>query len=356
MILEVDRTNLHQTRLVPEPSTAPAAGAARMRIDTFALTSNNVTYGAFGDMLGYWNFFPAEGAWGRIPVWGFADVADANGTDLDPGTRVYGYFPMAEELVVEPGEVNKRGFTDLTPHRQAMAATYNKYTATAADPAYEAGREGQEMVLWPLFFTAFLIDDYLDDNDNFGAATIVVSSASSKTASATAYLLHERAGLEVVGLTSAGNRAFVEGLGCYHRVVTYDEVDGLAAGAAVYVDIAGNGDVRAAVHTDCGDALVHSMIVGGTHWDHQPETTEPLAGPDPAFFFAPTQIAKRNEDWGTAEVDRRVGEAWRRYSRWTDGWLQLRAARGPEAVEAAFRELLAGKSDPKVGYVCSMHR
>jgi hypothetical protein len=354
MILEVDRSNLHQTRLVPEAATDLAASQARLRVDSFALTSNNVTYGAFGDMLGYWDFFPSEGPWGRIPVWGFADVVDGNGTDLAAGTRAYGYFPMAEELVVEPGEVGERGFTDLAAHRQAMAATYNRYTAVAADPAYETGREGQEMVLWPLFFTAFLLDDAIVDG-GFGDATVVVSSASSKTASATAYLLHERGGMHVVGLTSTGNRGFVEELGCYHRVATYDEVGTLPSGPAVYVDIAGNGDVRAAVHGHFGDALQHSLIVGGTHWDHQSQDAAPLAGPAPTFFFAPTQIAKRNEDWGAAELERRVGEAWRRYSRWTDGWLQLRRADGPAAVEAAFRELLEGKCDPRVGYVATMH-
>ena len=147
MILEVDRTNLHQARLVPEPQSPLSDGAARLRVDTFALTSNNVTYGAFGDMLGYWNFFPAEGEWGRIPVWGFADVVEPNGTELDLRARVYGYFPMAEDLVVEPGKVGSRGFTDLTAHRQAMADTYNRYTRAEADPAYEPGREGQQMVL-----------------------------------------------------------------------------------------------------------------------------------------------------------------------------------------------------------------
>ena len=36
------------------------------------------------------------------------------------------------------------------------------------------------MLYRPLFFTSFLIDDFLDDNECFGASTVVLASASSK--------------------------------------------------------------------------------------------------------------------------------------------------------------------------------
>ena len=68
------------------------------------------------------------------------------------------------------------------------------------------------------------------------------------------------------------------------------------------------------------------MIVGGTHWDHETEvTSRDLPGPAPAFFFAPAQITKRNDDWGRDELGRRTATAWTDYSTWTDGWLALRA-------------------------------
>ena len=56
-----------------------------------------------------------------------------------------------------------------------------------------------------------------------------MSSASSKTASGTAFCLDARDGLALIGATSAGNRAYVEGLGCYGRVVDYAEVTALPA-------------------------------------------------------------------------------------------------------------------------------
>jgi hypothetical protein len=147
----------------------------------------------------------------------------------------------------------------------------------------------------------------------------------------------------------------VRGLGCYDDVVPYAGIGGLPVTDAVYVDVAGNLDVRAAVHTRLADRLRHSMIVGGTHWDHEATVQAPDAGPSAEFFFAPTQIAKRTKDWGQAVLDARVGEAWHRYSEWVDGWLVVEECVGPEQVEVAYRSLVDGRVDPRIGYVCTMH-
>ena len=43
-----------------------------VQVDRFAFTANNVTYGAAGDTIGYWKFFPAredaQNEWGCLPV------------------------------------------------------------------------------------------------------------------------------------------------------------------------------------------------------------------------------------------------------------------------------------------------
>lgn len=353
-VFEVDRKDLRTTRIVDERAPELRANAARLHVASFALTSNNVTYAAFGDAMQYWNFFPASDGWGRVPVWGFADVEASNVDGLAAGRRVYGYFPMATTLDVEAGRVDDRAFVDTAPHRQAMAGTYNRYLFTDADAIYEAGREAQQMILWPLFFTSFLIDDFLADNAFFGASTVVISSASSKTAIGAAHRCAQRPGTSVVGLTSPGNAAFVTELGCYDETFTYDEIAKLPERDAAFVDIAGNRDVQSAVHEHYRDRLRYSMVVGATHWDHETDAPPPSAGPAPQFFFAPTQIAKRVKDWGQATLDARVGEAWQRYSAWTDGWLRIERCDGPAAVEAAYRTLLDGRVDPRVGYVCSM--
>ena len=102
------------------------------------------------------------------------------------------------------------------------------------------------MLLRPLFFTSFLIDDQLADDGLVARGPILISSASSKTAIAAAFMLAQRDGVELVGLTSPGNADFVTGLGIYDRTVGYDAIDSLEPGPATFVDIAGDGEVRLA--------------------------------------------------------------------------------------------------------------
>jgi hypothetical protein len=355
MNFEVAKDELATTRVVPAPVTALAPDRARLRVETFALTTNNVTYAVFGAAMQYWDFFPTDDpdGWGRVPVWGFAEAVESTSAACAVGERLYGYLPMASELVIEPGRADERGLTDVTAHRAPMASAYNRYTRCAADPGYDATRETQQMLLSPLFFTSFVVDDFFADRGDLGTDTMILSSASSKTAIGIAFEAHRR-GRRVVGLTSARHRDFVVALGVYDEVVLYGDVSP-EAGTAVFVDMAGNADVRHAVHAAYGDRLAHSMVVGGTHWDHSAdEASGALPGPRPEFFFAPTQIAKRSADWGRAELDRRIAAAWTAYSTWTDGWLVARRAVGPDAVGAAWVELLAGGTDPSTGYACAL--
>src|SRR3954462_13255744 len=97
-------------------------GEALLEIDSFGLTTNNITYAVFGDAMSYWSFFPAEEGWGRVPVWGFANVAAAGDTGWGEGVRVFGYFPPSSRLVVLPERIDARGFVDAAPHRAGLPA------------------------------------------------------------------------------------------------------------------------------------------------------------------------------------------------------------------------------------------
>ena len=59
----------------------------------------------------------------------------------------------------------------------------------------------------------------------------MLSSASSKTAYGTAFLLHGQ-GPQLVGLASAPNVAFTQSLGCYDRVLPYAAIDQLSPALA----------------------------------------------------------------------------------------------------------------------------
>ena len=72
--LLVSRADLTETTVRETEPPALTEGQALLRVDRVGVTANNVTYALFGDAMHYWDFFPAEPGWGRVPLWGFADV------------------------------------------------------------------------------------------------------------------------------------------------------------------------------------------------------------------------------------------------------------------------------------------
>jgi NADPH:quinone reductase-like Zn-dependent oxidoreductase len=356
---EVGRNDLRQTRLVRgsiDAEAAAQAGKAVLALDHFALTANNITYAAFGDQMSYWNFFPAADGYGRIPVWGFADVVASGVEGLAVGERVFGYFPMSSHLVVEPGRLSPKRFVDQSAHRQGLSPVYNTYERVSGDPAYAPAQEAAQMILRPLVMTSYLIADFFEDNTFFGARQVLVISASSKTSLGLAFCLKRlaAAGISVIGLTSARNKAFVEGTGYYDKVVTYDAVSSLDASIpTAYVDMAGSVDLLKQIHGHFGEQIVYACRVGGTHWEDLAGRLE-LPGARPKFFFAPDQIAKRHKDWGPGGLEQRFAGVWGGLLGSVDSWLKVRRVKGPEAVEAAYRDTLEGRVPPEEGLVLSL--
>ncbi len=353
--LLVRKTALADTRWQQHDPAALAPGQVRLRTDLFALTANNITYAAMGEAMDYWRFFPSDdAAWGVIPVWGFAHITESAHPDLAAGEKLYGYWPMADHAVLQADQVTATSLVDAAPHRAGLHPVYNQYTRCHRDPFYTPESEAVQALLRPLFMTSWLIDDFLADNAGFGATTLLLSSASSKTAYGTAFQLAQREGFQVVGLTSPANQAFCESLGCYARVLSYDELDALAADtAAVYVDFAGSTTLRRQIHTRFTD-LRYSCAIGATHLSDL-GGGRGLPGPAPTLFFAPAQIKKRRADWGAAVLGQRLLADWQRFTaRVSDPaqpWLRVCTHTGEPALEAAYGELLQGHSDPREGQV-----
>ena len=354
-ILQIRKDHLPTTRWHERADEPLASGQVRVRIDRFALTSNNITYAAFGEAMNYWRFYPSgEEGWGVIPVWGFATVVESTDPEVPVGERVYGYFPMASHTVLTPVRVSAGGWSDGAPHRAELHPVYNQLTRCATDPFYTPDTEDVQALLRPLFITSWLIDDFLADNDFFGARIMLLSSASSKTAYGTAFQLAQREGIEVVGLTSPGNVVFCESLGCYSRVLTYDQLDAIDADAAcVYVDFAGNSDLRRAIHTRFVN-LKHSSSIGGTHVEHLGAAKD-LPGPRATLFFAPAQVKKRETEWGPKGLNQRLVAAWQAFSQAVaqpgTPWLVVQTHHGRAAVEAAYGQVLSGRGDPRLGHM-----
>lgn len=354
--LLTDKNALNHTRAVQAPLVPLQPSEALLRVDRVAVTTNNITYAAFGDAMKYWDFFPTgEEGWGHMPVWGFAEVVASDVEGVAAGERFYGYWPIASHLRMQPVRVTARGFYDGAEHRQGLTSAYNQYTRTSADPAYRAADENWQMLVRPLFITSFMLADFLADNAFFGAERLVFSSASSKTAFGTAFCLQGLEGIERVALTSPRNSAFVQGLGCYERTVAYGELEALdTAVPTLYVDFSGDEDLRARVHNYLGDALVYDCYAGSAQNTHFLRDTA-LPGPAPAFYFAPVQIRKRNADWGPELVNQKFNAAQRAFiDRISDArqpWMQVQEHQGFAAAQALVQDLHAGRIDPRLGHV-----
>ncbi len=367
----IARDALQRTALAPDPD-APAAralaeGEVRLQVEQFALTANNITYASFGQAMKDWQFFPAaDPAWGCLPVWGFATVTEARVAGFEAGRRLYGFLPAGTHLVVQPGRVQANSFVDLAPHRQELAAVYNHYSFCDADPGWLPRTEGLQAVLRPLFTTSFLIDDFLADSADFGAAQILLSSASSKTAFGTAFCLARRAlgssRPQVLGLTSSSNLAFTHKLGCYSQVLAYGDLAQInPQQRTVYVDFAGNAGLRRQVHEHFGGQLAYSCSVGGTHWQDLGSAAQ-LPGPRPLLFFAPAQIKKRAgpppEGWGPGGLQQRLGAAWAAFMAVVDrpdsDWVRITSRPGGASMGAAYQALLAGQADAREGLMTSL--
>ena len=356
--LEVRRDAWDELRIVEAPVPGEFGdGEVLLAVDRFAITTNNITYCQVGDMLGYWRFFPTDDeAWGRVPAMGYATVAASAHPEVAVGERVWGFFPMSTHLRITAGKANPFSFSDVSAHREGLAPVYALFQRAARNPIYEPQREEQDSLLRGLFLTSWLCEDALFENHCYGAQDCLITSASSKTAIALAFVIRARGALRGIALTSARNRDFCAGLGCYDQVLSYDEIAALPRDrATVVVDMAGDTAVNAALHHHLGDQLRHDCRIGSTHQGDSWTPEEGLPGPAPTPFFAPAQAGKRAAEWGAGDMERRIADAFADFRRFADGWLQVRRFDGPAAAQEAFLKILYGGVPPAEGYSVSLN-
>ncbi|MFT4519491.1 MAG: hypothetical protein ACI9JM_001887 [Halioglobus sp.] len=325
-----------------------------LRIDRFALTANNISYAGAGDMLGYWNFFPAEDGWGRIPAMGWADVIASAHPGIETGERVWGFFPFSTHLKIVAGEVRADQFVDVSPHRADLAPVYARFDRAAGSPIYDPAREDHDSLLRGLFMTSWLVEDFMNVNERFGASSCIITSASSKTSIALAHCVKRRDDMATIGITSTGNVAFCESLGYYDRVVTYDDIASLdASQVVVMVDMAGSAKTLSDLHHHFTDNMKHSCRIGATHYEEM-GATDDLPGAEPEFFFAPSHIQSRSAEMGAMELMMSLGADYVEFRTQSDNWLSINRSYGIEETEKTYQSVLSGSADPTIGQIVSM--
>jgi hypothetical protein len=343
--LLVDRRDPTRTNIRSREShDAPGDGEILVAIDRFVLTANNLTYALLGDSMGFWSSFPADPPWGRVPAWGHASVVASRHPDVAVGERAFGLMPMSTHLALQPVRVTARAFSDGASHRARLHPLYNRYALQPADAAGSAREQILHAGLHPLFATSFALDEHLAESGFHGAQRLLLSSASSKTALGTAFLLRERHSVEVVGLTSMRHARFVHSTGCYDRVLDYETIDELGATTpSSYVDFSGDRSVREALTRRLGRSLVHDLAVGLTHQGNASDL-DPWSGR--TAFFGPAQLLKRRAERGTDSVAQRMAESEAHFAVAAAGWLRVVERKGLAAAAELWQGLVGARSDP----------
>ena len=357
----VDTKNLQSTRFVKRRyADELPPNQVLLKVDRFSFTSNNITYGVVGERMNYWKFFPTQAGYGMIPVWGLAHVIASNHPEVTIGQQFYGYYPMSSHLLVTVNKTTRQGFVDTTAHRQSLPPIYNFYSNTAHDPTFTPETQDLISLFRPLFVTSFLIDDHLAKQGFFEATQVLITSASSKTAQALAYLLAHRKqendlNLNLVGLTSKQNVEFVEQLGWYDQVLSYDEAAHLDADEkSVVVDFTGNHTTQFRIQTLLKDKLVYNCLVGLVDWQNlKGENPLPNKG---EFFFAPEYAERRQKEWGQALFQQKIGIAWQRFMTSIQPMILVKEHPGWEEAKQLYLNTLDGKIDPRHGNIVDLSR
>ena len=365
LVFEVAKSDLKNTRIVPlNIEQALTENEILLKVDKFALTANNISYGIAGDALGYWQFFPTANAseqtqWGRLPVMGFADVISSNCEQIKVGERVWGFMPMATHVKIIAGRLSSTGFSDISPYRDGLSPLYSAFERVNTNPFYQHKNEDFDILLRGLFTTAWLVDDFMFDNHYFEAQQYLITSASSKTSIALAFAVQQRGERPAIGITSESNREFVESLGCYQQVVSYEEITTLDASiTSILVDMAGGKKTLSTIHNHFSDKLYYSCRIGATQHDdidmNDALRFDNLPGAKPEFFFAPTQLKKRSVDWGTGKTMKKISMSLLSYIEFCRSIITIEHTNNANDINKIYQQILAGTADASVGQVISL--
>lgn len=354
---QTDKNDITKTRLVDAGNSVEdftlADGEVLAKIERFSFTANNVTYGAVGEQIGYWQFFPPhltqeDGSdWGIVPVWGFAEIVASSNADIAIGERLYGYFPIADFVKLLPVRVSSDRFVDGAAHRTELPAVYNSYDRLGSASG-NASNDNLRALLNPLYGTSFCLVDALQEEEFRNAEQVVILSASSKTAIGLAFGLSRLDGErpEIVGITSSGNVGLVEKTGSYDTIISYDDLDALPLKSSVLVDMSGNRSVLGAIHGALGDNMLWCHSVGLTHWDDSETKKDPIAAQmiqeRSAMFFAPGHIARRAKEWGAVDFNQKVAGFLAEGMAHAGGWMKVHETKGVAQFEPIYDRVVKG--------------
>jgi len=426
----------HGPRLVrsPKPVHCPP-NHVLIRVDRFGFSANNVTYQALGEhphfrsvtperplsRLTSFQVFrlpPRSGSRGRLsdhsrhlPRLGFWHRPQLDPPKNRPGrARLWLSSPhplsppaslprrCQQTRLLRTSPTSSARYVPLSPYLPQLNAPrdrrpYNQIIRCAADPQYTPtpAAEDLTMLYRPLFWTSYWCEDWLFlSNYRGGASTILLSSASSKTAFCLAYLIQKRIGrgevgpnLKVVGLTSKGNLEFTSGLGLYHDVLEYGSFTSspmfqIAAAEKrwIYIDLASNDSINQRIFNHFASpnagTLLACIVLGVTtvtptssnastlDWNTNTFTItnntaiSASSPPQSENFFMVEWLDIRRHQLSPSEIFGRQARAWKDFMQDGTSWVKIDHVRGGDAVKQAYEAVAKNGISPEKGLIWSL--
>ena len=287
-------------------------------------------------------------------MWGFAEVEESRGRGVEPGTRLYGYLPPSSHLLVTPADAD--GPASWTPRRTGRSSPRPTTAIWRPRPTPSTAPAPRtiQMLLRPLFFTSFLIDDQLADEGLVTGGPIVISSASSKTAIAAAFLLAQREGVELVGAHLARERRVRRGPRYLraHRLLRRDRHARAGPGHLRRHRRRRRGAPRRPLALRRPARAQHG---GGRHPLGAARCGGGRAARAGAGLLLRAGPRRQALPTGAAVgLESRVADAWRPFCEWIDGWLETIGDTGFEGVRRVWLEVLEGRVPPGNAHVLSL--
>jgi len=350
---QVKKENFTEGRIIEFPNPDLEDGQILLEVEKFAYTSNNITYAVAGDTLQYWNFFPPaqneNDEWGIIPVWGTAKVKKSKAEGVSIGDRLFGYLPSADQLIMQPAKVTEHRIIEGAAHRTSLPTPYNMYSRLPVHS--HKAFENSQMLLGPLFLTAWCLKGTLEYKNWYNAEQIILLSASSKTSLGLAYALkNTHHAPPVIGLTSKRNMDTVKGFDLYQKIFSYQDLMQIDLKNSAIVDMSGNAKVINNLSQHLNDKLNFCLRVGLTHWD---ETTSSQVIPKDKskFFFAPSYIEKYIATKGFEAYEKAKDSFLKKAFNDAESWLKFETINGIQGLQGIHKAVCNGMIEPYKGLI-----
>ncbi|KAJ3319699.1 hypothetical protein HDV06_006115 [Boothiomyces sp. JEL0866] len=344
----IKKNDIKISSITQESISPIPANSILIQIDRFGFSSNNVTYALFGKAMQYFDFFDTGNGYSHLPIWGLGTIIQSNSDQLKEGEKIYGYFPTASHIVLDPIQISRELFKVVREQLPADRVVYNTYYRQNVDPEYSAEYENLMLLFRPLWTTSFFLHDFLLAKFPH-VNSVVISSASSKTAFSLALLL-KKSNIKAIGLTSNRNLEFVQKLDFYDSVLTYDQISTIPVADCVYCDFAGDSNLNSSIFSHFADNLQKHVVIGKTHVESAPSAER---NPKTVFFFVPEWILKRVPKPNENLTETKAKE-WSNFLRYIQPFVDIKFSSEPKDLQKVYLEMLQGGFSPSDGYIFSL--